>query len=160
MLKHLDLLSPNELQQLESLRTKFSAPQTKSKRNTKIISLENAFNEIRTFEENGGYVSDKWKRCLVCGLCFFKDSLALNIPQLSKVIFKGRSSINSGLKLMGYSAKSTLACEFEQLLNEIPILKDNIIECRLWSISFKTRLTPVDMADQTPIVDIDFMDFD
>lgn len=156
MLKHIDLLSYTELQCFVSMRNEFAAPSLKSKRNTKVVSLEIAFQQIKDFEDNAGNAENKWKRCLVCGICFFDNSIALNIPQLSKVIFKGRSSINSGLKMMGYNANTIMASECKELLDAIPILNTNIIECRLWTVRHKTKSS----ESKPPQIDDSFQEFD
>jgi hypothetical protein len=87
---------------------------------------------------------DKWKRCLVCGICRLPNGIAVNTTRLRRLVFKCRSSINGSLRGLGYGLIVTDPSAIEELLNEIPYLREDSAEFRRWRIR---TTAPPDHAD-------------
>jgi hypothetical protein len=77
---------------------------------------------------------NKWKRCLVCGICRIPNGIAVNIGRLKKLTFKCKSSINGSLKNLGYGATVSRGSSCPQLLAMIPLLRNDPIEARQWTV--------------------------
>ena len=95
--------------------------------------------------------NDDWKRCLVCGVCWLDNSLALNIRQLRLLVDKCKSSINGSLHRMGYTSSTTRGDSTTILVERFPILKGNYQEIRQWTIRQLAFATPQPGAPQFTI---------
>jgi hypothetical protein len=99
---------------------------------------------IEVFENTD--TADKWKRCLVCGMCTLPNGIAVNTTQLRWLVFKCKLSINGSLNGLGYGLIVTDQSAGEELLSAIPDLRENCVEFRRWTI--RTGLGP-DRVDRT-----------
>jgi hypothetical protein len=70
----------------------------------------------------------------VCGWCNFPDGIAVNIAQLKLLVCKCKSSISGSLKGMGYDIVLSRPSLCQQLLIQIPYLKDHPVELRQWTV--------------------------
>jgi hypothetical protein len=82
---------------------------------------------------------EKWKRCLVCGVCIVAPGIAVNTTQLKRLVLKCKSSINGSLKGLGFDKIITKPWAYEWFLQQIPYLRDRPTELRQWTIRFCSR---------------------
>jgi hypothetical protein len=82
---------------------------------------------------------EKWKRCLVCGVCMISKGIAVNTTQLRRLIFKCKSSINGSLKGLGFDKILTKSWAYEGLLAQVPYLRENPADLRQWTIRTCSR---------------------
>jgi hypothetical protein len=132
--RHWDLLSAGDKAVYLRICAALCAPSFRNRRNKRILDFKEVLDAIEVFENfNDG---DRWKRCLVCGVCRMRHGLAVNVGQLKHIVFKCKSSINSSLKGLGYTvilAKTSLCSE---LLDALPYLRENPAELRKWTVRF------------------------
>jgi hypothetical protein len=125
------------------------APSSRNKRNTRIDDFREIIDAIDFFENTDE--QDRWKRCLVCGICKVTDGIAVNTNQFQKLISKCKSSINGCLKALGYDQVSLKPSVNDELLQQIPYLRMNPGDYRQWTIRVSSRPEPVQTsADITP----------
>jgi hypothetical protein len=87
---------------------------------------------------------DRWKRCLVCGVCRIPNGIALNIAQLKKLVFKCKSSINGSLKGLGYDIVIGKTSTCSELFEALPQLRLSPGELRQWTV--RMRSVPLNEA--------------
>lgn len=85
---------------------------------------------------------DDWKRCLVCGICWIQNSVAINTRQLGLLIDKCKSSINGSLQKMGYNTLQSREESSAYLVEAIPFLLNNYMELREWTVRLFAAATP------------------
>jgi hypothetical protein len=78
--------------------------------------------------------SDDWKRCLVCGMVWLGDALAVSTRQMSFLVGRSKSSINSGFQALGYSSGNMSESHTLSLMKVFPFLVQNYSEIRQWTI--------------------------
>ena len=115
------------------------------KRNKRIESLQEALDMIHNFCIRNN--ADDWKRCLVCGVCWMGQDIAINTRQLRLLIDKCKSSINGALSKMGYGTAPIKSVITAALLTYIPFLKGNFVEQRQWTVRRKIQFSPMPMRN-------------
>jgi hypothetical protein len=130
--RHWELLNEADKGIYLRMSAALSAPSCRNKRNKRIDDFQGILDAIEVFENSNQ--SDKWKRCLVCGVCRIANGIAVNIAQLKKLIFKCKSSINGSLKGLGYEIVVSKTSSCTELLNTIPHLRLNSSEQRQWTV--------------------------
>jgi hypothetical protein len=142
------LLDGEDKNKYIELRDQLRMSQKRYKRFKRIESLQDSLDMIHRYCIRRG--SDDWKRCLVCGVCWMGQDIAINTRQLRLLVDKCKSSINGALSKMGYGTapvKSTIAAT---LLQYIPYLKGNFVEQRQWTVRRKIQLSPMPMRGGLP----------
>lgn len=130
----IELLSVEDKQLYEKLQNNVGSPNYRYNRNHRIDTLKDLFSNIRDFCEHDNEEDERWKRYLVCGICWFKDYIAINTKQLRLLISKSKSTINGALAKMGYQTVSLKGEQASLLLEKIPYLFGHYKEFRKWSI--------------------------
>lgn len=128
----IDLLSPNDRKLYDELQQNVGSPDFRYNRNRRISTLMDIFEYIRDYCEYSE--EDQWKRYLVCGICWFKDCVAINTRQLRLLIAKSKSAINGAFVKMGYQTIPTKGEERTMLLEKIPFLSSHYSDLRQWTI--------------------------
>lgn len=126
------MLSETDKMQYGYLRMVLSQQANKNVRNKRIETFTDTINTIKQFCVRGD--NDDWKRCLVCGLAWIGDDLAVNTHQLRLLIFKCKSSINGSILKAGYNHTLGRVETAKTITRLFPILKDNMSEIRQWTI--------------------------
>jgi hypothetical protein len=88
--------------------------------------------EIKKYAVRGD--ENDWSRSLVCGMVWLGDCIGLSTRQLSKLIGKCKSSINSVFQALGYGTIPTTADHAKALVHIFPFMIDNCEEMRQWTI--------------------------
>lgn len=132
--KFIELLSTEDKEKYEKLQGYVGSPNYRYNRNHRIDTLKDLFNSIREYCEHDNDETEKWKRYLVCGICWFNQYVAINTKQLRLLISKSKSSINGALLKMGYKTCSLRGEQASLLFQKIPFLFEHYREFRQWSI--------------------------
>jgi hypothetical protein len=129
---YFDLLSDSDRQQYVALRGRFAEDARKSRRAERFDTFRERLNSVRDFVERND--DDSWKRSLVCGLFFLRNSLAVNIQQVRILFGKCKSLINGSLQQLGYSAERATPEEYEELILRLPGQVADAFELKKWSM--------------------------
>jgi hypothetical protein len=133
---YLLLLTSDDKRGYESLREAIDPLAARMMRALLGEKFQEIIGNIRDYAVRGD--SDDWKRCLVCGIAWLDDSLAISTRQLCKLIGKCKSSINSGLQALGYETVPLSPHHATSLVRVFPFMRDRVDEMRQWTI--RTRL--------------------
>lgn len=138
--KYFNLLNEEDQEQYTRLRSTLSSHICRNRRGKRLETFAEMLNAIKTFCIKGD--SDDWKRCLVCGVCWLSNGIAINTRQLGLLIDKCKSSINGSLQKMGYSTLQSRSESAGPLAEAIPELKNNFSELREWTVRLFLARTP------------------
>lgn len=130
------LLGEGDRSAYAALRSQLSSS-SRSPRHKRIESFSEVLDAIKSYAVREA--DDDWQRCLVCGVAFLPEGIAVNIRQLSLLTGKCKSSINGSLQRMGYSV---VAAPCAQLIDRFPELRGNRAELEQWSMRQLTAFTP------------------
>jgi hypothetical protein len=137
---YFDLLSDSDRQRYLSLRGRFAEGARKSRRAERLDTFKERISSVRDFVERND--DDVWKRSLVCGLFFLRNSLAVNIQQLRILFGKCKSLINGSLQHLGYSAEPITPEECEELVSRLPGQITDAFELKKWSMRKRAAEQP------------------
>jgi hypothetical protein len=127
-----DLLTSEDKEVYRRINAALAAPTSRNKRNKRVDDFREILEAIELFQDSGA--EDRWKRCLVCGVCMIPKGIAVNTTQLKRLVFKCKSSINGSLKRLGWGTILSKPSAYEDLLNQIPYLREHPAEVRQWTI--------------------------
>ena len=130
--KFFDLLTDNDRVLYNNMRSGLSSHACRNRRGKRLETFGEMLKAIKTFCIRND--EDDWKRCLVCGVCWLSNGIAINTRHLSLLIDKCKSSINGSLQKLGYTTLQSRQESNDQLSEFIPILKNNFNELREWTI--------------------------
>ncbi|OHT04788.1 hypothetical protein TRFO_06244 [Tritrichomonas foetus] len=135
-----NLLSDSDKEGYNQLRTTLSSRNCRNRRNKRLETFSEMLNAIQTFALRND--DSDWKRCLVCGVLWLSNGIAINTRQMRLLIDKCKSSINGSLHRMGYSAVMCRGDTSNQIVELIPMLKNNFPELRQWTVRQMNAWTP------------------
>ena len=119
------------------MRIGLSAASCQNLRNKRIETFNEAIQEIKKYAVRG--TPDDWKRCLVCGILWLPNGIAINTHQLRLILFKCKSSINGSLLQMGYDITCGRSESANTISSEFSILKEMPTEIRQWTVRKKSQ---------------------
>lgn len=137
--RYWNLLDGEDRYKYTVMRAEMSSPSNKNQRNKRIETFSDALDKIKKFAIRND--SDDWKRCLVCGICWLPEGIAINTHQLKILIFKCKSSINGSLQKMGYNVNLGRTEAANAMTSSIPFLKNSSSELRQWTVRKKSHDT-------------------
>jgi hypothetical protein len=132
-----DLLSDSD--KIEYRKLKESLNGGRNKRGKRLEAFAEMLESVKKYAIRSD--EDDWKRCMVCGVCWTGNGLAINTRQLRLLIDKCKSSINGSLHRMGYNPASSVDVN-ASLIEKMPILKGNFSELRQWTVRQQCVSTP------------------
>lgn len=138
--KFYDILNEDDRQRYCTLRTTLSSNLCRNCRGKRLENFNEMLAAIKSFCMRGD--DDDWKRCLVCGVCWLPVGIAINNRQFSLLISKCKSSINGSLQRMGFGTIQSRSESTKVLSDALPLLKDNFVELREWSVRQYVANTP------------------
>ena len=136
--KHFEQL--NHEDQIEYKKLKESLNNGRNKRGKRLEAFADMLSAVKLYAVKGD--QNDWKRCLVCGVCWIDNGIAINTRQLRLLIDKCKSSINGSLHRMGYNPTTATGDVNNSLVEKIPILKGNFPELRQWTVRQQAAATP------------------
>ncbi|OHS96196.1 hypothetical protein TRFO_10132 [Tritrichomonas foetus] len=143
-----NLLEPDDQNKYWEMQKTIANSEKRYKRNKRIESLQEALDMIHDFCIRSD--PDDWKRCLVCGVCWMGQDIAINTRQLRLLVDKCKSSINGALSKMGYGTAPIKSVITAALLTYIPFLKGNFVEQRQWTVRRKIQFSPMPIRNGLP----------
>jgi hypothetical protein len=148
-------LSEADQRSYEQLQRNLSAPTCKNRRNKSIETFISLIELIKTFVV--GTDEDHWKRALVCGICWFGNSMAINTRQFMILTNKCKSSINGLFKALGYGLVPSGSDAAAPLLTFFPFMRGRYNELRQWTVRQKISpqaplVVKAPMVEQAPFV--------
>ena len=142
------LLTDYDKVQYGCLRVALGGPMNKNQRNKRVETFVDSLAAIKAFCIRGDY--DDWKRCLVCGVSWLGEDIAINTRQLRLLIFKCKSSINGSLLKMGFNITVGRTETAQKIARQFPVIRDNTPELRQWTIRRRVEVEPEEEAE--PVV--------
>lgn len=138
--KFFSMLDDHDQQRYETLRAALSSHICRNRRGKRLETFAEMLNTIRQFCVRGD--ENDWRRCLVCGVCWVPNGIAVNTRQLGILIDKCKSSINGSLQKMGYSTLQSRGDSAAAVSDAIPCLRDDFSELREWTVRLFCAQTP------------------
>ena len=138
--KYIELLSQADVVRYNSLRQTLSSNLCRYNRGNRLSTFQEMLTAIKTFCIHND--EDDWKRCLVCGICWLPQGIAVNNRQFSLLIDKCKSSINGSFQRMGYGTIQSRQDSQKLLTSAIPYLNGKYTEVREWSVRQFAAVTP------------------
>lgn len=126
------LLSNQDLENYRKLRQAFFSESGKSKKGERLDLLTQKLDKIRLFINNGN--PECWRRSVVCGIFFLKNSLAINIQALRTLLGKCKSSINGSLQQLGYIAQPQTLDFENELAQQVPPSMRSYCDLKKWTM--------------------------
>jgi hypothetical protein len=103
-----------------------------SERNRRVAAFTEMLDAIKSFALQGD--KNDSLRCIVCGICWLAEGLAVNTHELRQLIPKCKSSINGSLQRLGYTMNLNRTESSQAMAAFCPYLKDNTAELRKWTV--------------------------
>lgn len=132
MPKFWGILSDSDRALYGLMRVTMASPNHKNQRNRRIETFSDSLAIIKGFSMRGD--DHDWRRCLVCGVAWLPEGLAINTHQLRLLVFKCKSSINGSLQKMGYASSLGRTETTNAMIRAFPALKNNTSELRQWTV--------------------------
>ena len=126
------LLSDADVAAYNKLRSDLSSPNCRNRRNKRLETFGEMLNSIQSFAIRKD--DDDWKRCLVCGVLWLTNGIAINTRQLRLLINKCKSSINGSLQKLGYTTSLGRTESAAAMVSVWPLLRENNAELRKWTV--------------------------
>ena len=136
--RHFEQLSDSD--KIDYKKLKESLNSGRNKRGKRLEAFADMLSAVKRYAVKGD--DDDWKRCMVCGVCWIDNGIAINTRQLRLLIDKCKSSINGSLHRMGYNPSTSTGEVNNALIDKIPILKGNFSELRQWTVRQQGAATP------------------
>lgn len=130
--KYFDLLNTEDRAKFQLLRETLSSQACRNCRNKRVETFSEMLAIVRTFCMRNQ--SDDWKRCLACGVCWYKQYLCINIRQFHLLIDKCKSSINGSLHRLSLVMIPNRVHCMNIIVDALPYLRDRPNEAREWSV--------------------------
>ena len=127
--KHFELLDEADKVKYKKLQAYFIA-HSMSAKNCGNSAFQDSLIKIHAFCVRND--EDDWKRSVVCGICWFRNSILLSVQQLQKLLGKSKSSINGSLHKLGYMSCGPRVTTSD-VVSEIPFFNTCIEELRRWT---------------------------
>ena len=133
---HWELLNDNDKKEYKELQKELSSNICRNIRNQRLDTFKEMLELIRVYVLK--YDSDDWKRCLVCGICWLKEGIAINTMQFSLLLGKCKSSVNGSFQRLGYKPSPCSTSNNNELFEKIPYLRQHISDIRQWTLRKKS----------------------
>jgi hypothetical protein len=117
-------------------------------RNNRVEAFNEALDIVRDFAVRGD--ASDWKRCMVCGIFWLQDGLAVNMRRLRVLIPRCKSTINHSLRLMGFTEALPRVESARDLKAVLPSSIDFTDELRNWTVRARgaiPALEPIEIRD-------------
>ncbi|EAX92155.1 hypothetical protein TVAG_383280 [Trichomonas vaginalis G3] len=130
--KFWDLLTEQDKMSYKYLRQTLASPRCKNRRNRSAKTFNDILEAIKKFVVRGdGRDHD---RALVCGVCWLRNSIAINTRQLRLILSKCKSSINGSFQTLGYGTIPNGTESSAELIKYFPEFEGNFNELRQWTV--------------------------
>ena len=141
---HFEDLSSSDQTDYKKLRDSLCVG--RNKRGNRLNAFTEMLEEVRKYAIRND--EDDWKRCMICGVCWVDNGIAINTRQLQHLTDKCKSSINGSLHRVGYNPSASPGDVNASLIEKIPLLKGNFSELRQWTVRQQSITTPQPMINK------------
>lgn len=125
-------LNKDDYEYYQTLKKTLSSHICRNCRNRRVESFNEILLAIRYFVDHSN--EDAWKRSLVCGVCWYKNYICVNIKQMSEFLEKCKSSINGSLQRLCLIVLQNKQQSFRILSEANPYLKNHKDLRKMWSV--------------------------
>lgn len=145
------LLNEQDKLAYEDLRKSYAESLYSKSRNNSTNHFQELLNSIKKYAQRE--TPDDWKRCLVCGVVFLNNRLAINNHQLKFLYGKCKSSINGVLNKIGWETHDTRGDLDPELVAFFPLFRKNVAKLRQWSIRIQnTKAIQANSSKSTNVI--------
>lgn len=130
------ILSEQDRAGYNMLRSYIMANRESQHRNKRIPSFRDNIETIKRYIIRGE--PDDVKRCIVCGILWLPDAIAINTHQLGFLMSKCKSSINGSFQIMGYKENISRKNASELVANTLLPIQEDKNELRRWTVRYLT----------------------
>ena len=127
-----DFLNKEDIDYYQKLKKTLSSHICRNCRNKRVESFNKMLITIYHFINRKK--EDNWKRSLICGVCWYKNYICVNIRQMSCLLEKCKSSINGSLKRLFLVVLPNKQQSMKILIEAIPYLKNHQEILHMWSV--------------------------
>lgn len=145
--KYWELLNEQDKLSYKYLRQTLASPRCKNRRNRSAKTFNDILEAIKKYVVRGdGHDHD---RALVCGVCWLRNSIAINTRQLRLILSKCKSSINGSFQTLGYGTIPNGTESTAELIKYFPEFESNFPELRQWTVRQQSNnaATPSKLSD-------------
>jgi hypothetical protein len=130
--RHWRLLTDDDKRDYAKLREVIRPLTLRTSRAYLATNFTRIMNHIREYSIH--HDAGDWRRCLICGIAWLDDGIAISTRQLKLLVGKCRSSVNAGFESIGYRPVPMSPQLVEQLMATLPCLVRMGNEVRQWTI--------------------------
>ena len=145
--QYIELLDEKDKELYTSLRANLTSPNCRNCRNKRLEGFDQMLKSIKDYAIRND--ANDSNRCLVCGVCWLSDGIAINTHQLTLLLGKCKSSINGSLHRLKYVPFPSSQQASTELMEFIPRLKGNFSELRQWTLRKQVVYTPQPKFEDT-----------
>lgn len=127
-----EFLSQDDIDFYRKLKDTLSSHICRNCRNRRCESFNQILSTINYYINHKK--DDKWKRSIICGVCWYNNYLCVNIRQMSFLLEKCKSSINGSLQRLSLMVLNDKRKSYKILIEAIPYLKSNSHLLHMWSV--------------------------
>lgn len=138
----LHLLDQKEQDEMKMVSELFK--KTKYNHGVRLADFKDNLELLRSYCHKGD--DEDWKRCLVCGVCWMPDLIAVNNQRLAAFTGRSKSTVNDLLAKMDLHAVLLNKRNRASLVEAVPYLARHRSELRQWTI----RANPEKYAELLP----------
>lgn len=138
---YFDCLSHEEQQEYLSLRNSIAPLTTRTNKDQLNLKFQAIINKVQEWiHANPASIQ---RRALVCGIIRVGDDYIISTRQMTSLIGKCKSSVNSGFGAMGYKTGPVTDKYALELTSRFPFMKDDCNKMRQWTVRERVFDTPV-----------------
>lgn len=127
-----EFLSKEDVDYYKNLKRTLSSHICRNCRNRRIESFNEILSTIHYYITRKK--EDSWKRSLICGVCWYKNYIVVNIRQMSYLLDKCKSSINGSLQRLCFIVLPDKQQSLQIIIEAIPYLKNHPDLIQTWSV--------------------------
>lgn len=136
-----DFITKDDFNYYCKLKNTLSSHICRNCRNRRIEAFNEILSTIHYFVTRKK--EDSWKRSLICGVCWYKNYIVVNIRQMSYLLDKCKSSINGSLQRLCLFVLQDKKQSLKIILEAIPYLKNQPDLIITWSVRQNMQMTPI-----------------
>ena len=127
-----EFLNKEDVDYYKNLKRTLSSHICRNCRNRRIESFNEILSTIHYYITRKK--EDSWKRSLICGVCWYKNYIVVNIRQMSYLLDKCKSSINGSLQRLCFIVLPDKQQSLQIIIEAIPYLKNHPDLIQTWSV--------------------------
>ena len=143
-----EFLSKEDIDYYRKLKSTLSSHICRNCRNRRVESFSEILTTIHYYIMRNN--EDSWKRSLICGICWYKNYIVVNIRQMSYLLEKCKSSINGSLQRLSFIVLSDKQLSVKIIIEAFPYLENHPDLIQTWTVRQQMQV-PVCVVPFVPI---------